>query len=431
MITDNFSDWGTFKDNLKAPVHNWFSYPAGFSHRAVEHFIKENKFNIGKDTIYDPFMGVGTTNIVAKAMGINSMGVEAHPFVFLIAHSKLQWNIDREAIKFGLSLIENKIKSTKKPKNLEKFLKENFPGLILKCFSYEVLFDLYLIKYILTNSLFYSDLLNFFNLALICILREVSIASMGWPYVLPKKIRLTNLSKNVWEFYKKRVYKMYDDLIKINKTAYRGKTTHKIYFNDSRNTSSFITNESIDAIFTSPPYLNNFDYADATRIELYFTGFASNWEEITSKIRDRLIISTTSQVTRCDKYVLSEEFKQKCGNETKHLQDIIKELSRVRMTKGGKKNYDIVVSGYFNDIYKVLADNYRVLKPNSKAVYIIGDSAPYGVHINTDELIGNIGVSVGFKNYKVEVLRTRGGKWPDNPRRHHIPIRESIVTLEK
>ncbi len=27
-------EWGTFKDSLKAPVHRWFTYPAGFSYKA-------------------------------------------------------------------------------------------------------------------------------------------------------------------------------------------------------------------------------------------------------------------------------------------------------------------------------------------------------------------------------------------------------------
>ncbi|MFQ5630987.1 MAG: hypothetical protein ACE5I1_19625, partial [bacterium] len=35
------SEWGTFKDSLKAPVHSWFTYPAGFSYKAVEYSIEQ------------------------------------------------------------------------------------------------------------------------------------------------------------------------------------------------------------------------------------------------------------------------------------------------------------------------------------------------------------------------------------------------------
>ena len=91
----------------------------------------------------------------------------------------------------------------------------------------------------------------------------------------------------------------------------------------------------------------------------------------------------------------------------------------------------LLVSGYFNDIYRVIKDVYRVLKPNTKAVFVLGDSAPYGVYIPTDELIGKIALGVGFSNYSIEVLRIRGGKWKQNPQKHSVKLRESIVILEK
>ena len=99
--------------------------------------------------------------------------------------------------------------------------------------------------------------------------------------------------------------------------------------------------------------------------------------------------------------------------------------------KGGKKSYDLLVTGYFNDIYQIVKDNFRVLKPGTEAYYILGDSAPYGVHIPTDELIGKIGVGLGFKSYDIEILRARGGKWASNPQRHSVPLRETIVKLKK
>ncbi|NJL58667.1 MAG: site-specific DNA-methyltransferase [Desulfobacteraceae bacterium] len=74
----DIQEWGTFKDSLRAPVHGWFTYPAGFSYKAVESSLKYH--NISKHQIvYDPFMGSGTTNLTAKKLGISSYGIEAHP----------------------------------------------------------------------------------------------------------------------------------------------------------------------------------------------------------------------------------------------------------------------------------------------------------------------------------------------------------------
>ena len=50
------SEWGTFRDSLKAPIHGWFTYPAGFSQKAVEHFIDVHNLKPGKNVLFDPFM---------------------------------------------------------------------------------------------------------------------------------------------------------------------------------------------------------------------------------------------------------------------------------------------------------------------------------------------------------------------------------------
>ena len=71
-LSDDVKNWGTFKDSLRAPVHRWFTYPAGFSFKAVEHSFK--RFDIEQGMmIYDPFMGSGTTNLVAKYCLVSSL----------------------------------------------------------------------------------------------------------------------------------------------------------------------------------------------------------------------------------------------------------------------------------------------------------------------------------------------------------------------
>lgn len=428
------SEWGTFRDSLKAPVHGWFTYPAGFSYKAVENGIQKANLRVGKDTIYDPFMGSGTTNIVAKSLGFNSIGVEAHPFVFPITQSKMYWDLNYEIIEKALFQIETKIRKSPFPSNLDELLKLKFPELILKCFLPETLYELMIIRDSLTNEFLDTSIetIHFLQTALICVLRDVSIAATGWPYIAPNKVKITSMSKRGWETYKKRVRKMYGDVYEIKRNASKELTTHKIFLGDSRNTKKYIESSSADFIFTSPPYLNNFDYADRTRLEMYFMGTAKNWGEISKQVRTKLITSATTQISRNDsKYTFSSEFISECTEEYKFLNNATEQLSLIRNTKGGKKSYDLLTIGYFNDLHKILKDNYRILKKGSQAIYILGDSAPYGVHIPTDEMVAKIGICVGFEDYEIRVLRTRGGKWEKNPQRHNVALKESIVILKK
>ena len=81
---------------------------SGCPYKAVEHSISALIFFRG-NTIYDPFMGSGTANLTAKTLGINSIGVEAHPFVYPIAKAKLNWDIQSKSIKTFIELVQQKL----------------------------------------------------------------------------------------------------------------------------------------------------------------------------------------------------------------------------------------------------------------------------------------------------------------------------------
>lgn len=435
LSTDDIKNWGTFKDSLRAPVHRWFTYPAGFSFKAVEHSFE--RFDIKKGMkIYDPFMGSGTTNLVAKCNGINSVGVEAHPFVFDITNAKFNWELDFSNIEEFLSDLESEfdkiyVKTTASKKfNLESY----FPELVLKCYSAKTLTKLLIIRnYYDTYDLGDKEK-NFLFVSITALLRVISSAATGWPYIAPKKAKVTSEDKDALVELIKIVNRMIEDvkIMKKNALPTYVDSNHKLILGSSTNVKEYISDNSIDHIFTSPPYLNNFDYSDRTRLELYFWGIANTWKDISDNFRTKLMTSATTQILRSDpKYVLSDEFKKTCPIITEFLTNSVAELGELRKVKGGKKSYDLMVVGYFNDIFEIIKECYRVLKPNTKALFILGDSAPYGVHIPTDKLIGEIGCCLGFDNFTIEVLRKRGDKWKSNPQRHNVSLQESIVILEK
>jgi len=429
------SEWGTFKDSLRAPIHRWFTYPAGFSYKAVEYSLNKYQISPGQ-TIYDPFMGSGTTNLVAKTRGIDSFGVEAHPFVYRIAQTKMNWNITREEVLSVIKDVRLVFQNTTHtmPDTTSIVLEEQFPELILKCYETDTLRDLFILRQTILTYDMSPELRNFFFVVVTALLREISTAATGWPYIAPNKKKVTSSNKDVFTEFAIIARRMVDDVDKIKEMSqgrYKN-SRHRLINGDSRNTKLHITEESMDHVFTSPPYLNNFDYADRTRLELYFWGEASTWGEISEQVRTKLITSATTQIARSDpKYDISDEIRKDCPDVTKFIETSICQLSDLRKTKGGKKSYDLLVAGYFNDMHLIVKDVYRVLKPGTKALFVLGDSAPYGVHIPTDDLIGQIGLGVGFDTYEIDILRTRGEKWKANPQRHSVALRESIVILSK
>ena len=124
---------GTFQDCLRAPVHRWFRYPAGFSYRLVEMLI--NEFRLRQSHwILDPFAGSGTVNVVAKQYGINSVGIEAHPFVHWVACVKCFWEFDMKRLHDKLVELLSYVRSPT-PGDLRQQDLTEFPELLHKCFS--------------------------------------------------------------------------------------------------------------------------------------------------------------------------------------------------------------------------------------------------------------------------------------------------------
>ena len=427
-VCEDSSGYGSFRDSLRAPIHRWFTYPAGYSHKLVTNKIGE--FGLAEGAwIADPFLGTGTTSLAAKESGINSLGVEAHPFVFWVAQTKLHLEYDlnqlirdiRRALDQADAILCSGV-------NCE----DEWPQLIYKCFDTTTLHNLYALREaILTLDTDWRHQ-DFLKIALTATLRIVTSAGAGWPYIAPSKYAKRSVARDVFHEFEKRCELMLDDLawhMMLNMSP----SEHRLVNGDARNLTDHAAAESIDLMLTSPPYLNNYDYADRTRLETYFWGMYDSWGQITREVRDHLITAATTQIRRTamKDVRLCPGIKAVSTPIQSELMEVIDKLSDLRLKKGGKKAYDLLVAGYFEDMLQVIQGAYTILKPGGSFVLVLGDSAPYGVHVRTDELIGELAVAAGFSEYNIEVIRKRGDKWASNSQRHKVPLRESIVTVAK
>lgn len=128
----------TFADNMKMPIHKWYRYTAGFSASWVNELIREEIKN-RRTRIIDPFAGSGTVLIESEFAGIESYGVEAHPYIYRIAKAKLNWNYPPDKFK------EETLSLLKTAKN-KKLTQTEFPKLILSCYPLETIQKLEALK---------------------------------------------------------------------------------------------------------------------------------------------------------------------------------------------------------------------------------------------------------------------------------------------
>ena len=241
----------------------WFRYPAGFSASTLTKTFDSVGGEGTSDRLFiDPFCGAGTVGTAALARGHRFAGIDAHPLIVELARAKLS-PPDRPTEE--LVEVATAISKTSKASIDQE------TELVRRCFDAETLGFLCGMRAQINRQSRWKTHLTW---ALLGTLRDVSDKKVGWPYQRPGQSRRP-VAKDARARFLKRAEAIAED---ISEQPLSG--TGTVRLGDSRSAKPWrelLDGDKADACITSPPYLNNFDYADATRLEVYFLGRASSW----------------------------------------------------------------------------------------------------------------------------------------------------------
>ncbi|PIV70279.1 MAG: DNA modification methylase [Euryarchaeota archaeon CG01_land_8_20_14_3_00_38_12] len=406
---------GSFVKNMSLPIHRWFRYSAGFSAEWVESIITKYQID-GELNVFDPFVGSGTVLIACEHCGANGLGIDSHPFISRISHAKLQWRTNvKEFINFATQV-------KRKAQTIHGKL-DDYPEIIKKCYPSEILIKLDSLKKGLELHSDNSPQSELTWLALASILRITSpVGTSNMELIQPKKQKKIYLEP--FQAFSKQINDMADDMIKMQTEA-RGPKA--IIYQDDARTCLKVENNWANLVITSPPYVNNFDYADATRLEMSFFKEIDNYGDLQKKVRVHLMRSCTQHVSNTDDWrnLIDDIILKPIKDE---LIEICNTLEKERLNHGGKKNYHIMVASYFYDIAHVWQSLRRICKSDSNVCFVIGDSAPYGIYIPVEKWLGELAINSGFKNYTFEKTRDRNIKWKN--RKHKVLLHEGFLWVK-
>ncbi|MGC9781721.1 MAG: DNA adenine methylase [Candidatus Heimdallarchaeota archaeon] len=435
-------------DFEKIPIHHWYTLVAGFS----GNFIRENlrKYNITKNKILlDPFMGTGTTALIGMLNYIKVIGNDANPFTHFVAKVKTNFSIDIKELIELYNTIKNNLES-----NLEndaKFKWEYIPTTDLKdhlktiknsssnqiddvrfedkvpkmphlyrWLSPNILKKVIDLKDILKENKIKNNAINdFIFLAFASILLPISNLQLSGPKIAyRRKGNKRVLCKNapIFSLFLEKTKMMINDFNIYSK--FNNLIKPDLNFGDSRELDKIIK-QPIDLILTSPPYLNEVDYLDNTRLELYFLDFVKDDSDLKDLKR--------MQIRANSKYLFNDnrDYPKNIPN-INSFDKIIEKCEIIREEWVKKKwgwDHPRLVCEYFIDMTKHLESVTRILKPNGHYVFIVGDSAIINTLIPTDQFLADIAIDLGYSEAKVEPFRKRGSS------RHKINLRESVVSL--
>ncbi len=411
---------GAFTDNMSLPVHRWYRYSAGFSADWVRWLVRERCSDTSTFSVLDPFAGVGTTLLACEAEQVRSWGFETHPFIHRIALAKLR------GIHADIASVRDTLRQFVTGLPDEGLaVKREAPSLLARCYSPESLSlllgmrDHYLAQF--DRGTPETELLW---LVLTSILRTCSEAGTAqWQYILPNKSKST-VQSPLAAFQAKAVSILQDvEWAQRNSWAAKGSMIPA----DARAPRE-CGEVHVDAVVTSPPYPNNYDYADATRLEMTFWGEINGWGDLQDAVR-RHLVRSCSQHASAERLVLEDVLAEQVLEPIRHdLSAACSRLAEIRETKGGRKNYHTMAAAYFRDLGLVFRALRPLCRPNAFLCFVIGDSAPYGVHLDADRWLGELALAAGFKSYSFEKIRDRNVKWKN--RKHRVPLKEGRLWIE-
>ena len=273
----------TFTGNLRLPVHRWIRFSAGFSGAWAQHVI-EQAARQGETRVFDPFAGSGTTLITAENAATPSYGVESHPFVYRLARAKLARRSSADAF-------QKLVRSISASVTKQRADTVDYPKLIHACYSEEVLLELDRLRRAIYEVYDNSDAARLLWLALVAILRSCSHAGTAqWQYVLPRKVKKT--PAHPLSAFQKQARMMLADMA----FSPVDDSPHATLLKTDARECIGVPDCFATLVITSPPYPNNYDYADATRLEMCFLQEIAGWGDLQSTVRRHLVRSCTQHV---------------------------------------------------------------------------------------------------------------------------------------
>jgi len=400
-----------YSDDLNKPFQRWYRYKEGFSIELVEQLIREySKHKCG--VILDPFSGSGSTLLAANYMGYSGVGFEVNPFSYFLSKCKLE-RYAKESIELFKDSYERILQNA-----LEKRETYVLPKLSIS----DKVFDDDVEKYFMTVGLLIEskdiqdekvrDLLKLGWLACLeplCNYRKAGNGLKIKKYVKPRVVTVDDARVILLEEYQN----MYIDLLK-SKT--KGEAV--LYNESCLNMKDKVRDGSVEGIIFSPPYANCFDYTEIYKLELWFGKFVSEYTEL-KRLRNNSLHSH-----------LNGDLNIDVDSKSDVLTELLDELQKKDLWD---KKIPKMLQLYYDDMFKVIKESYRVLDDKGFCCIVVGNSAYGGIVFPADLILAEYAESIGFTVDKIEVDRyiITSSQQYEMTKETGKYLRESVVCLVK
>ena len=382
----------TYRGGVTEPLHDWYPYLEGYSPDFVEKAL--GAFAPAATRILDPFAGTGTTPLTVASSGKKCFYCELNPVLQFLIDTKVR----------VLSMPERRrLRLASRLRNLARRLRSS----LAECEPDGRLASAYSASF--GDSMFFPPAAFDTCLRLRAWLDRLhredpdaasaaTVASVAALVPCSNMVRRGDLRFRTEAERKSIVGNLTIEVhhrlrsIAQDITGLQSVTDTPVFIADDAKRLGHVPSVNVDAILTSPPYLNGTNYFRNTKIELWFLRALSSTGDLTA-FRRKTITAGINDVT--------------IGKTAHPVSRNVERVVRSLESQAYDRRIPRMVLNYFADMKQVFDGLLQHAEPSSRLILDIGDSSYAGVRVDTPSILADLLMADGWRVDRESVLRQR------------------------
>ena len=382
----------TFKRGRKEPFARWYPYLEGYSTQFVESILE--RYAPNAQTVLDPFAGTGTTAFTASQLNKTAYFCEINPVLQFMSLTKIQIRQLKSSQRSSLAqaLVQAKVSLRELKKYPPNYTLHQTYGHTFgdSLFFDDLVYDQVLrirswLDEVALENLILADLITVATLsALVPASRMKRSGDLRYKTTAELERQMVPLVEGICQNINQMVHDIQNDV--------DGLKTEPLLICENARSLDSISPLSIDAVITSPPYVNGTNYFRNTKIELWFLRCLKEKKDLTS-FRAAALTAGINDVTVSKTPTLFHPDVEK----------IVSELEQ----NAYDSRIPRMIASYFSEMTEVFRSIRPHLTPEATIAIDIGDSCYAGIHVPVDRLLSACLQELGFVQEDSVTLRKR------------------------
>ncbi len=396
----------SFQANKTMASYRWYKYKEAFSAPLVEYLL--NRYKIVSGKVLDPFAGSGTTLFAAGAVGMNVDGIELLPIGQQIIAARLC--LEKEFTSDDFAAIKRWLKTCPWKESQVRY---PLPKLRITDGAYSIETAEAIERYMGTMQNEKKCVQIILRFALLCVLESISFTRkdgqyLRWDYRSGHRKGGKPFDKGEILDFDRAICTKIEDILNDLKLGggLLDECNHgniHLFQGSCLNIMPKLPDDSYDAIVTSPPYCNRYDYTRTYALELALLGVD---EKELINLRQQMLSCTVENRAK-DLLAINHLWAKaiEAADTQELLQTILRYLEEQK-AQGKLNNTGIprMVRGYFYEMACIIAECSRVMKQNG-FLFMVNDNVRYaGASISVDMILSSIAEKLGFNVENILVL---------------------------